>query len=589
MRKVLHVFKCIVLLAYLIFIILCAHSWTMAGHSPDAAAVSGDPGSAVSVVPAVISPVEQSSSVMLSSGSYPVETEELVAVVTPGDLSLLDSFTALKSADFSGSTCYQEIVDWSSSHKDVTVKYTVTLPDGQTVKKGVKNLDLSNMNPADATQTAALLKYLPKLETVELGTAQPGNTISNDDLAAITAACPKKATIHYSLSLLGQDVSLDATEVDLSNIGPDQVDEAVSVLRCMTKLKTIHLGSEGNGLGWDSIARIHEAAPKAALDYGFTILGVQTNLNAKELSFSHIKMTDQGEAVRQVLPYMTKLKTLDMDSCDVSNEAMAAIQADYPKVNVIWRIWFAGYSVRTDVERILASSIANGGEVTNEEAAKLRYCTKVKYLDLGHNKVLSDISFTRYMPDLEVLILAINEVSDISPLAECHNLEYLEINSTNVTDLTPLSDAKALRHLNIGRTVKTAENTGDDERRPRVTDISPLFGLSDLERLWIGSMNAEVIPKEQIQKMCEVMHCDNLYNEDGTLNEYCEKINITSGDPSQGTWRTTGERPNWVWEQWLETGVFNDPLNERYTLLREQFQYDLGKGAYSLPQNDPLY
>ena len=39
----------------------------------------------------------------------------------------------------------------------------------------------------------------------------------------------------------------------------------------------------------------------------------------------------------------------------------------------------------------------------------------------------------------------------------------------------------------------------------------------------------------------------------------------------------------------MQTGVFNDPLNERYALLREQFQYDLGAGAYSLAENDPLY
>ena len=36
-------------------------------------------------------------------------------------------------------------------------------------------------------------------------------------------------------------------------------------------------------------------------------------------------------------------------------------------------------------------------------------------------------------------------------------------------------------------------------------------------------------------------------------------------------------------------GVFNDPLNERYKLLREQFGYDTADQSYSLPQNDPLY
>ena len=586
MRKVLHVMKCILLLAYLVFIVLCSHSCIMRFSSTmDAGA--GDSSIAAPVVEPTVEPVNENE-VRLSSGVYPKDTAELVAVVTPEDLPLLDEFSSLTSADFSGSSCYTEILSWMENHPDTSVRYNITLPDGRVFSNDTTSIDLTGLTPIAAPQVAALLQFLPDLQTIDLGVAQPGSSLNAEVLELISSSCPN-ATVHYALSLFGREVSLSDTELDLSSISADQVGEATSVLRSMNDIKLIHLGSEGNGLGWDSISAIHEAAPGAVLDYSFNLWGVDANLSDDYLSFSHITMNDQGESVRRVVPLMTNLETLDMDFCDVSNEAMAVIREENPSVDVIWRIWFAGYSVRTDVERILASSIANGGEVTDQEAAKLKYCTKVKYLDLGHNKVLTDISFTRYMPDLEVAIFAINDISDISPLAECHKLEYLEINSTNVTDLTPLSDAKALRHLNIGRTVKTDENLGEDEKRPRVTDLTPLYGLSDLERLWIGSMTAGGIPIEQIEHMAEVMHCENLYNTDGTFNEYCEKINVTSGDPSQGTWRTTGERPNWVWEQWLITGVFNDPLNERYALLREQFQYDNGVYAYSLPQNDPLY
>ena len=312
----------------------------------------------------------------------------------------------------------------------------------------------------------------------------------------------------------------------------------------------------------------------------------------------HIRMDDEGAAVRKIVPFMKNLQTLDMDTCNVSNEAMALIRDENPSVNVIWRIWFAGYTARTDVERILASSQARGGKVTNEDARVLKYCAKVKYLDLGHNEVLSDISFTASMPDLEVAIFAINDIDDISALANCPNLEYLEINSTNVTDLTPLSNATSLRHLNIGRCVKMPENNGSDELRPRVTDISPLFGLKDLERLYIGNLTAPGIPKEQLDTMAKAMgiekqdsegdYCDSRVSPEGLDYDYC-RINVSSGDPSQGTWRTAGYRPDWVWNQWVATGVFNDPLNERYKLLREQFGYDTVEQSYSLPKNDPLY
>ena len=110
----------------------------------------------------------------------------------------------------------------------------------------------------------------------------------------------------------------------------------------MNDIKLIHLGSEGNGLGWDSISAIHEAAPGAVLDYSFNLWGVDANLSDDYLSFSHITMNDQGESVRRVVPLMTNLETLDMDFCDVSNEAMAVIREENPSVDVIWRIWFAG-------------------------------------------------------------------------------------------------------------------------------------------------------------------------------------------------------------------------------------------------------
>ena len=449
MRKVLHVFKCIVLLVYLLALVLCCHSCIMTLFNNDLRTPTGSSDPAAPAPAPVSAPVEQpkdENSVALSSGVYPKDTDTLTAVVNTSDLALLDSFPALRTADFSGSNCYEELLSWATAHPDVNVRYTVTLPDGQTLANDTSAVNLASMDPSLIPQAAALLKYLPGLQSVDLGVAQPGAAISADTLSAISAASPN-ASIHYAMSLLGREVSLSDTEVDLSAMTADQVGEAAAVLRSMNSLQTIHLGSEGNGLGWDSIAAIHEAAPNAALDYNFNVWGVDTNLSADSLSFSHIRMNDQGAAVRAVLPYMTRLQTLDMDTTDVSNENMAVIRDENPNVNVIWRIWFAnvnviwriwfaGYSVRTDVERILASSTARGGTVTNEEAAKLQYCTKVKYLDLGHNNAITDISFARSMPDLEVLILAINDISDISPLADCHKLEYLEINSTNVTDLT---------------------------------------------------------------------------------------------------------------------------------------------------------
>ena len=123
--------------------------------------------------------------------------------------------------------------------------------------------------------------------------------------------------------------------------------------------------------------------------------------------------------------------------------------------------------------------------------------------------------------------------------------------------------------------------------RPRVTDITPLYGLSGLERLWIGSLTAEGIPREQIDYMKELLHELPPDPTDDFVDN--QRVNIIAGDPSQGTWRFDEHVDNSKWAFYMQYGYFNYDYMPRYGLLREQFQYDLGDAAYSLPQNDPLY
>ena len=94
MRKVLHVFKILFLLAWLAFVILCCHSCLMAMNS--GAPGSGGPAAGEAPVsqPAAIPPAGENE-VALSSGNYPKDTEALTAVITPADLAQLDSFTGL--------------------------------------------------------------------------------------------------------------------------------------------------------------------------------------------------------------------------------------------------------------------------------------------------------------------------------------------------------------------------------------------------------------------------------------------------------------------------------------------------------------
>ena len=288
----------------------------------------------------------------------------------------------------------------------------------------------------------------------------------------------------------------------------------------------------------------------------FTVYGCTFNINDTYVDLNGVEVTDNGEAIASMLPFMPNVETLDMDSCGVDDEHMAAIRDANPSVNVVWRIWFGtggNYSVRTDVEMILASNsggdVTPGGYITREDCKRLCYCTKVRFLDIGHTESLPSIEFVQYMPDLEVAILSMATWCDASPLAYCTKLEYAELCTTGINDLTPLASCTSLKHLNICNCFA-------------LRDLSPIYDL-DLTRLWIGMYTP--IPEEQAAEYA-ALHPD------------C-KVNTDSPDPTMNGWRT-------YWDSELGMDVY-DP---RYELLRQQFGYAGVSGSpYSYYTNDPLY
>lgn len=492
-----------------------------------------------------------------AAGSFPVDSTELSLVLQPGETALLEDFTELTSVDFSGSTCYEEILAWAEKHPNVTLRYTVALPGGQTVDSKVETLDFTALSSDELSSAVELLPYLPALKSVDLGSRSAADALSAEALGALQEALPE-AEIRYAMNLRGQDYPLDTAQVDLSGMSAGETADAAAALACLPNVTNIVLGSEGSGLSWDDIALIHEAAPQAALDYSFTLFDRSLNLSDETLNFSHVAMDDQGAAVRRILPYMTRCTTLDMDTCGVSNENMNSIRQDFPNIHVIWRVWFGlNYSVRTDAERILASKPSVAGELHDEDVVVLQYCDGCKYLDLGHNESLTNVNFAYGMPNLEVAVIAMSPITDISALASCPHLEYLETQTTSITDLSPLSELKELRHLNICNCKE-------------LYDITPLYGLTELERLYIGCITP--IPQEQVEEMQR-------------RAPDCE-INTEVFDPTTGHWRITGytELSLLLYD---ETGWLQEVLHPRYELLREQFGYT--DADYAFYWNDPLY
>ena len=351
--------------------------------------------------------------------------------------------------------------------------------------------------------------------------------------------------------ICGVHYKKDTTFIDFRNYKKKDLETLRNVYPYLTNLKKLNLGNEQfNPIPWKRIYNLTQEFRDVKIIYHFNIYGKNCSLQDTVLDLNHCEIDDQGEYIRQIISCMPNLKYLDLDTCGIDSEHCAAIRDDFPDMEVVWRIWFGSrnrYTVRTDVERILASKPSAYGNLTTENTHDLMYCTKVKYLDLGHNDSLGSIEFCSYMPELEVAIIAMTfRVKDISPLQNCPKLEFLELQSNKIIDVAPLSDLKNLEYLNLVQNFD-------------LRDITPLYGLHKLKKLWLGC--TDPVPKEQIEEF-------------KNQNPDCS-VNTISFDPHEGDWRYDFSRESHV--------------SERYELLVEQFGYKGEASPYSIAENDPLF
>ena len=485
-----------------------------------------------------------------------------------GETAKLAYLPELSTADFKDSTNYEELYEWAKAHPLVHVNYDVKLPDGASYDVLTHTADLSALDHDAAEVTSNQeVRYILGLEGVKLGLSdwtqaqmaayaehypdwkitgsKDLGRVSAADFAAFRKTLPD-AEFSGEVLIGGTAVPVNAESVQLP-ADEQTIKDLETAAPYLASLKNVDFGSEE---GHERLAAVYgflKDHPDINVDYKFGIFDRTPGIHDIKLDLNHRKMTDQGEEVREVIACMPDLKWLDMDSCGVDDEYMAAIRDDYPEVKVVWRIWFGvrkTYSVRTNVLRILASAPENAGSLTPASAASLKYCTDVKYLDIGHNEYLYNIDFVRYMPNLEVFIVMDGTISDLSPLENCPHLEFLEIFTNRITDLSPLANAKELKHLNINW-------------NHHLKDITPLYGL-DLERLWIGIINE--VPKEQIEEFKKL-------HPNCVVNDY-----------------SIDSHEDWRWDK-------DKNYYPRYALLREQMGYHYPEGGtdYVFYWMDPLY
>lgn len=427
---------------------------------------------------------------------------------------------------------YEQALAAMGDSPDMVFTYTISLPGGSEFGPYSAVADLSGLDSADVEAAAALLPNYPGLESIVLA---PGS-FTAEEVGIL--CCDGRFETEYSFTLGDVEIDYYAESVDLSTLPAEFIPQAREILPYLPNLLNVELGAEGSSaFTWDDIEYLVHACENADFHYQFSLYGTWVRLRDRKLDLSYIPITDNGEALLNAARGMYRLVYVDMDSCGLSNARMKEIRQALPRAKVVWRVWFGDkYSVRTDVTKILASKPSGGGFVTDKDGEALSCCIYVKHLDLGHNDFLSDVSFIASMPQLETLILAMDPIRDISPLANCPRLEYLELQTNDyLLDISPLANCPELAHLNIARC-------------RNLSDMSALMGLEKLERLWLGSINQ--IPASQLEAF-RTSHPD------------CEINTTVWSDPTSEGWRISGMDP-WTNE------IFYHP---RYELLMEQFGY----------------
>ncbi|MBQ8264490.1 MAG: hypothetical protein IJY96_06935 [Oscillospiraceae bacterium] len=410
----------------------------------------------------------------------PEPVTELAAVVSEAELEKLDKeYPALEKLDLSGSSCYAAIEEYIASHPGVEVTYTVDLGGSQQDPTATS----LSLTPGDYEPTLLMtnLAYLRSLTGLSL----PCTDLSAEMLSELGLAYPGLA-IDYTVDILGSEYGPDAAEIALGSLTSADVESAAAKLALLPALESIDLSK--STLSPAEVALIRNAAPTAAMDYSFDFLGRETNTLETDILFDEVEIGDEGEAaVREALDILPEGARVCFDMCGFSNEVMASIRDDYPNHKVVWRVFFGEYfSMLTDEETVRAIFDLYDGTTEN-----LKYCTEVKYMDIGHNTELTEVDFIAYMPKLEICIMSGSPFTNTSVFANCPNLEWLElVYCPNVTDISALEGLPSLKYLNLTFT--------------QVTDVSMLGSDVPLERFFYA--NPKLTP-EQIAAF-EELHPD---------------------------------------------------------------------------------
>ena len=463
--------------------------------------------------------------VPFQNGTVSSDCGELtIDTISDGDIELMAAyFPNLKKVDASRCGDYAMLEKLQGRLPDVEVSYMVSLggksfaPDSTELSLEPEDFDLDTLT--------ANLSYLPQVNTLEFLRTD----LTLEQVEQLRTDFPG-ITFAFTVELLGQEYGEDTTELNLSAMTSEQVEEVSQKLPMLPALEKITLtDAEGNShLPKEDVKTLQQAAPNAVIDYSFDFFGTRLSTAEEEVHIKNVRIGDEGESeVRAALDLLPGCKRFVLENCQISNEVMAKLRDDYrDRTKVVWRVNFGKGSSLTDAQILRAVY-----DLVDTNCANLTYLEDVRFMDIGHNEFLRESSFISGMKSLEYVIISGSMISDLKPFAACKNLKVLEAAFCEyIYSAEGLESCENLERLNISYT--------------HITDLSPLDNLN-LVNLCAMYESKSRVPAEEQERF-------------QALKPDC-KMSFVGSQPYGTAWR------------YVEDNQFED----WYATIRKVFRYDI--------------
>ena len=422
--------------------------------------------------------------VPFQNGTVSSDCGELtIDTISDGDIELMAAyFPNLKKVDASRCGDYAMLEKLQARLPELDVIYTVSLggksfaPDSTELSLAPEDFDLDTLT--------ANLPYLPQVNTLEFLRTD----LTLEQVEQLRTDFPG-ITFAFTVELLGQEYGEDTTELDLSAMTSEQVEEVSQKLPMLPALEKITLtDGEGNSqLPKEDVKTLQQAVPNAVIDYSFDFFGTVLSTAEEEVHIKNVKIGDEGESeVRAALDLLPNCKRFVLENCQISNEVMAKLRDNYrDRTKVVWRVSFGKGSSLTDAQILRAVY-----DLVDTNCANLTYLEDVRFMDIGHNEFLKESSFISGMKSLEYVIISGSMISDLKPFANCKNLKVLEAAFCEyIYSAEGLEQCESLERLNISYT--------------HITDLSPLDNLNlvNLCAMYEGKSRVPVEEQERFKAL----------------------------------------------------------------------------------------